>query len=139
MWCGVQRGRQLSHQRKQLTLFQQPLRTLYYFWGCMGSAGARSLVWLAHSPITLFILLPCLLAYISLKYTGKTLCDKALVMLLLAQGRCTFEARPVLKRQTHVCLVSHGLAGALPPITLFLQLPCLLAYSSLKHTGKIPV
>ncbi len=66
----LQRGRHLSHQRKRLTLFQQPLRTLYYFSACMTSASGRGLSWLIHSPVTLFVLLPLLVTYGSLKYTG---------------------------------------------------------------------
>ena len=94
LFCDLQRGRQLSHQRKRLTLFQQPLRTLYYFCGCMGSAGARGLVWLVHSPVTLFLLLPCLLAYGSLKYTGRPLSGPECISVLLLSCHLSSSSCP---------------------------------------------
>ena len=78
-----QLGKELALQRKQLRLFRRPARTLYYFTTCACGAAASGAVWLARHRLTLFLLVPALLAYGSLKVTG-------------ASGRRGFKAASAL-------------------------------------------
>jgi len=66
----AQLGKDLAAQRKQLRLFRHPLRTLYYFGACAGGAAASGALWLARHRLTLYLLVPALLAYAGLKATG---------------------------------------------------------------------
>lgn len=66
----MQLGKELALQRKQLRLFRHPARTLYYFTACACGAAASGAVWLARHRLTLFLLVPALLAYGVLKATG---------------------------------------------------------------------
>ena len=69
----LQRGKDLALQRKGLKLFRAPLRTLFYFCGSTSSAAGRGFMWLVKNRVTLFILVPALIGYVSLKVTGKSL------------------------------------------------------------------
>lgn len=66
----MQRGRELALQRKQLQLFRAPFRTLYYFCGSFTSAAGRGLLWLLKHRITLFLLIPTIVGFVSLKLSG---------------------------------------------------------------------
>ncbi len=71
----VQLGKQLAAERKQLRLFRHPIRTLYYFSACAGSAAVRGGLWLLKHRITLTLLLPAIAGYIFLKHTGAALAE----------------------------------------------------------------
>mmetsp|Transcript_2335 Transcript_2335/g.5234 ORF Transcript_2335/g.5234 Transcript_2335/m.5234 type:complete len:435 (+) Transcript_2335:584-1888(+) len=60
----------LAEERKNLTLFRAPLKTLYYFLKYTVSGIASGCHWFVSHPVTLFILFPALAAYGAAKYTG---------------------------------------------------------------------
>ncbi|KAK9917565.1 hypothetical protein WJX75_005821 [Coccomyxa subellipsoidea] len=66
-----QLGKELAAQRKQLRFFRHPIRTLYYFSACAGSAAVRGGLWLLKHRITLTLLLPAIAGYVFLKHTGQ--------------------------------------------------------------------
>jgi len=82
----AQLGKDLAAQRKQLRLFRHPLRTLYYFGACAGGAAASGALWLARHRLTLYLLVPALLAYAGLKATGARGARRA---ALLSGAACT--------------------------------------------------
>eukprot|EP00199_Chlamydomonas_sp_CCMP681_P002152 CAMPEP_0119112770 /NCGR_PEP_ID=MMETSP1180-20130426/41649_1 /TAXON_ID=3052 ORGANISM="Chlamydomonas cf sp, Strain CCMP681" /NCGR_SAMPLE_ID=MMETSP1180 /ASSEMBLY_ACC=CAM_ASM_000741 /LENGTH=424 /DNA_ID=CAMNT_0007100469 /DNA_START=92 /DNA_END=1366 /DNA_ORIENTATION=- len=63
----LRQGRQSAETRSQMTLFRQPLRTLYYF-GHFSVNGISNGVRLASKhPITIFVLMPAVAAYLLAK------------------------------------------------------------------------
>ncbi len=114
----AQLGKELALQRKQLRLFRHPLRTLYYFAACAGGAACSGAVWLARHRLTLFLLVPALLAYACLKLTGASAngCLPLLALLLLSE--------------------MQGASGLAPhQLTLILLVPALVVHPFLKLTG----
>ena len=66
----LQLGASLAQQRRQLTLFRHPLLTLYYLVACASAAAWRGVKWCLKHPIMLFIIVPVLATYLTLKSTG---------------------------------------------------------------------
>ena len=67
----LQLGASLAQQRRQLTLFRHPLLTLYYLAACASAAAWRGVKWCLKHPIMLFIIVPVLATYLTLKFTGQ--------------------------------------------------------------------
>lgn len=61
---------ELALKRRNLTLWRAPRATLRHFCANAASAAFRGLAWTAHHPLTLFIALPVLIAYLFFKYSG---------------------------------------------------------------------
>lgn len=68
----LQLGAALAQQRRQLTLFRHPVLTLYYLVACASAAAWRGVKWCLKHPIMLFIIVPVLATYLTLKSTGQT-------------------------------------------------------------------
>lgn len=66
-----QRAKELVMERQNLKLFRSPFQTLYYFFGSASSAAGRGLIWLLKHRITIFLLFPLLIGYLSLKIAGQ--------------------------------------------------------------------
>lgn len=62
--------RQQAEARKKLTLFQSPIRTLYYFTRSSIEGFSNAFKFCIGHPVTLFLVVPVLAAYSGAKYTG---------------------------------------------------------------------
>jgi len=71
----MQLSTQLNERRSRLTLFRSPLPTLGAFATSTGQNLWNGVRWLAAHPATLFLLVPLLLLYSFLKFTGLAECQ----------------------------------------------------------------
>ena len=61
---------QLALGRRKLTLWSSPIATLRHFFASASAACLRGALWLAQHPLTLFMGLPFVAAWLFLKQTG---------------------------------------------------------------------
>ena len=64
-------GQELAQQRQQLGMGSRPVATMGYFTKCAADASWRGTLWATHHPLTLFMLLPVLLGYVTYKLSGR--------------------------------------------------------------------
>ncbi len=62
---------QLALGRRKLTLWASPVATLRHFCASAGAACLRGALWLAQHPLTLFMGVPFVAAWLFLKQTGQ--------------------------------------------------------------------
>ena len=107
----LQLGASLAQQRRQLTLFRHPVLTLYYLVACASAAAWRGVKWCLQHPIMLFIIVPVLATYLTLKSTGQSVCARHVLVHAGCLKLHYWTLRPALHATTKLTLPPSNSKG----------------------------